>query len=313
MIKKLFEVFPYLEVLTRQIYKFALGHGFLKKRVVPNEKAKKVQNIDIKALDDFLDRMGVKEGDTLIVHSSMSGIKGFGITAEELIERLEIRIGEEGMLFMPTYPDYESNGMALSFDEIDEKVYTYSVKDTKGWTGYITEVFRKKAGTKRSFYPNNTLSARGKNVERVFEGELDTDLAFDKKSAWNYCMKKHAKVLFLGIHAHHSISEIHIAEDLMDEEWPVKGWYTTRKYKIILDNGETVYKDCRVRKNYWTKYMVEYNGCARLRKSGNLIEEMIGNICVSCIPDICMLEQYVEENARKGDLIYFKIPRKYRK
>lgn len=309
---KLFEIFPYLEVYARIIYKFMINHGILRTRVVPNEKANTVESVDIKELDKYLDEMGLKKGDTLIVHSSMGGIKGFGLTAEQVIDYLESKVGENGKLLMPTYPDYHGTGNAVSFEEIDNTLYEYDVNNTKGWTGYITEVFRKKEGTIRSSYPNNSLSVRGKDIESIFEGELDTDLAFDEKSVWNYCMKNHAKVLFLGIHAHHSISEIHIAEDLMDSRWPVKGWYTTRHYRII--NGDKITKkDCRVRKNFWTKYMVEYNGCARLRKSGNLREGKIGNICVSFIPDIYELEQFVEKNAEKGDLIYFKIPRKYRR
>jgi aminoglycoside 3-N-acetyltransferase len=311
-VSKLFEVFPYAEVYARIIYKNMLKYGILKRRLIPNEKAKTVEKVDISKLNDLIDKMGVKEGDMLIVHSSMSGIKGFGLSAEEIIKYFQNKIGKNGILLMPTYPEYNSLGKTDSFDEVDNILYEYNVQETKGWTGYITEVFRKQDGTVRSCYPNNSLSAQGSNIERIFERELETDLAFDKKSVWNFCRENHAKVLFLGIHAHHSISEIHIAEDLMDDKWPVKGWYTTKRYRIVNGDKE-IYKDCRVRKNFWTKYMVEYNGCARLRKSGHLIEGMLGNICVSYIPDLFEFEKFVERQAEKGDLIYFKIPRKYRK
>lgn len=309
---KLFEMFPYAEVFARIIYKYAMRHHILKKRIVPNEKAKNIEKVDIKELDEFLDKMGVKEGDTLIVHSSMSGIKGFGLSAEEILSYLEKRVGPQGYLVLPAYPDYKEMGIVSDYNEIDDTEYEYDVLNTKSWTGYLTEVFRKQNGTIRSCYPNNSLAVRGQNLETVFENELKSDLAYDRNSVWNFCMNNHAKILFLGIHAHHSISEIHIAEDYMDKEWPVEGWYAIRNYKIITEKG-VVKKQCRVRKNFWTKYMVEYNGCARLRKEGLLLEGKLGNICVSFVPDIFCLEKYVEECAKKGDLVYFKIPRRYRK
>jgi aminoglycoside 3-N-acetyltransferase len=242
----------------------------------------------------------------------MSGIKGFGLTADEIIDYLLNKVGNNGTLFMPTYPDFPTINSKLKYEEHYEDILVYDPDNTKAWTGYLTEVFRHRNNTVRSKYPNNSLAAMSPYNEKIFEGELSSDLAFDKNSAWNYCMETHAKVLFLGIHAHHSISEIHIAEDRMDENWPVKGWYTEKKYKIIMGDKH-IEKTCRVRKSFWNKYMVEYNGCYRLRKKGLLVERKIDNICVSYVPDVYKLEKFVEERAREKDLIYFKIPRRYMK
>ena len=203
------------------------------------------------------------------------------------------------------------NKKKLTFDETYEEEFVYDVNNTKAWTGYITNVFRNRSDVYRSYYPNNTLAAWGKNKEQIFRDENDTDLAFGKNSAWKYCVDHHAKVLFLGIHAHHSLSEIHIAEDYLDEQWPIKGWYTSKKYRII-DGKKEFERTCRVRKNYWTKYMTEYYGCYRLRKEKLLVESKLGNINYSIVPDLYKFEKYVEDCARKGDLLYFRIPSKYK-
>ena len=312
MIQKLFEHFPYLEVITRHAYKKLLEIGILKKRIVPNEKAEDVKKVDPIELTYMLEDVGVKKGDVLIVHSSMKGIKGFGMSPQEVIDYLKSLVGTEGMLLMPTYPDYPSENSKYIFNEKYNEIYEYDVEQSPAWTGLITNIFRKQEGVIRSSYPNNTLSAWGKDNSKPFLSEMETDLAYDRSSAWIYCVDNHAKVLFLGIHAHHSLSEIHIAEDYLDKDWPVTGWYTEKQY-IIKNNGNTIEKTCRVRKNFWTKYMTEYYGCYRLRKKGVLIEGKIDNINYSIVPDLFEFEQYVEECAQKGDLLYFRIPRKYKK
>lgn len=308
--QKIFEHFPIMEVFVRLIYKKMLETGILKKRIVPNEKAKTEEKVDIEELQKYLTCQGIQKGDTLIVHSSMKGIRGFGLQPEEIIDILKNLVGNEGLLLMPVYPQYAETREKLVFHETYQEIFQYDVNKTKAWTGILTNLFWQSEGVVRGRYPNNTLAAWGKKNKEPFLDEMESDLAFDAHSAWRYCVDKHAKVLFLGIHAHHSLSEIHIAEDYLDERWPVKGWYTTKQYRILTNEG-VIEKQCRVRKAFWTKYMTEYYGCYRLRNEKLLVEEKIGNINVSVIPDLCKFERYVEQCAVKGDLLYFRIPRKY--
>lgn len=307
-----FEHFPVMEILARIVYKKALELGILKNRIVPNEKAKAIEEVSINDLKENLTEAGIKKGDILIVHSSMKGIRGFGMAPEEIINYLKDLVGEEGMLLMPVYPQYPDSVTKLQYNEAYPKAYEYDVDNTASWTGLITNLFWKSEDVTRSHYPNNTLSAWGKNSTEIFREEMISDLAFGKHSAWGYCVEKSAKVLFLGIHAHHALSEIHIAEDFLNEKWPIKGWYTQKSYRII-SGGKLVEKTCRVRKAFWTKYMTEYYGCYRLRKKKLLQEGKVGNINYSVIPDLKEFVKYVEGCAIKGDLLYFRIPRKYRK
>lgn len=308
----LFEHFPMMEILARIVYKKALELGILKNRIVPNEKAKAIEKVNINDLKKNLIKAGIKKGDVLIVHSSMKGIRGFEMAPEEIISYLKDLVGEEGMLLMPAYPQYPDSVTKMQYNEVYSETYEYDVNNTASWTGLITNLFWKGEDVTRSHYPNNTLSAWGKNSTEIFREEMRSDLAFDKYSAWSYCVERSAKVLFLGIHAHHALSEIHIAEDFLDEKWPIKGWYTQKRYRIIRD-GDVVEKVCRVRKAFWTKYMTEYYGCYRLRKRKLLREGKVGNINYSVIPDLCEFEKYVEDCAIKGDLLYFRVPGKYYK
>ncbi|MCM1048310.1 MAG: AAC(3) family N-acetyltransferase [Clostridiales bacterium] len=312
MMQQIFERFPTAEVATRTIYKKLLESGLLKKRIIPNEKDLKQESINIEELRKYLASFNIKQGDTLIVHSSMKGIRGFGLNPEEIIEFLKNIVGNEGTLLLPTYPQYPETKEKLTYDEIYQEVFQYDVNKTKAWTGMLTNLFWQSENVVRSHYPNNTLSAWGKEKKDFFSDEMESDLAFDKHSAWKHCVDRHAKVLFLGIHAHHSLSEIHIAEDYLDELWPIKGWYTKKKYEIKTDD-KVIEKECRVRKMYWTKYMTEYYGCYRLRKEGLLVEDKIGNINVSVVPDLYEFEKYVEQCALNGDLLYFRIPGRYYK
>lgn len=310
-LKSLMEHYSWLEVMARRITRyFSFPKKILKK--INTKKKKNIglgEHVGATVLKDYLRGQGITNGDILIVHSSLRPLKCFGMSPEDVIDMLLELVGETGTLVMPAFPMYDEH-ISGKFEEISTQEYVYDIQESPAWTGIITDLFWRRADVIRSRFPDNPLAAHGKYAKEMFEQEKEGDLAHGQYSAWKFCSEHHAKVLFLGIPAFNAITEIHLSEDILDEDWPILGWFKERKYEIR--DGEKVYKRItRIRKQFWSKYLTEYRCSYELRKHNLLKEELLKAVPISYIPDLAKLEEFVTERALEGDLLIFRIPKRY--
>ena len=142
-----------------------------------------------------LERVGVKKGDTIFVHSSL---KSFGYVdggAETVIVSLKEAIGEEGTLVMPTLS--QKNWAT---------VYQDWTIDRPSDVGLITETFRKQPNTLRSNQETHSVAASGRLAKEITDGHTAFgprygaygDYAFSHSSPYQKMYDMGAKVLFLG-------------------------------------------------------------------------------------------------------------------
>ena len=117
-----------------------------------NRSQTHVSKDDIKA---GLVKLGLKRGDNVGVHSSLSS---FGVVdggVDTVIDALLEVVRNEGTIVTPTYstnrievgrtPDEAAAGVTWKF-----KLLPYDPKETSCWTGAIPEAFRKRKGVLRS-------------------------------------------------------------------------------------------------------------------------------------------------------------------
>ena len=82
-----------------------------------------------KAMEEQLRDLGVREGDILLVHSSIKALGLKDLKIESLIKSIENVLGEKGTLLMPT----------LSYKSVDgNNNDTFSVKDTPSDVGALS-------------------------------------------------------------------------------------------------------------------------------------------------------------------------------
>lgn len=312
-IRKIFAYIPQLEVCSRILYK-----DYLRKRDSKIEKKYLKDHVpEQKEVPEFFNKLADKigelnhcRGEILIVHSSMDALERAGKTADEILDFLTSLIGKDGTLVMPAYPFYMPQEIELKFDEEEEPVKKYNPKITPAWTGGLPNAMCGRPGALRSLFPNNTLVAIGKEAECMMEHNLEADVSHGEHSAWKYCSDRHAKILYLGIEPFHALSLIHIAEDMLDEKWPVKGWYKKQKY-VIHYNGQTMEKECRVRKRFWSRYLTEQYCARKLQKAGLLFIGDIQGIPIAFINDCNKVTEFVLDSVKKGDLLFYRIPERY--
>ena len=297
----LFERIPYLEVFCRRVFYFFKSDKKVNKNI--KKKKKKPIKVCLKAKDYFLQTiksLGIKKGDTLIVHSGYSELKVTGLTIEEIISFLFEILGESGTLVMPAYPDYSNQ---------DKEPFIYDVTNSKSWTGAIPNYFCFSLGAKRSMFPNNPLACMGAKADAILKLNQESVYPHGVNSAWYNCVCEHAKILFIGTNIAHSNTVVHVAEDLLGDEFPIENWYEKVSYQVIYDN-KTIPVVVNQRRQFWSRYIDENRNTRRLKKKGLALETIKYGIHIGFIKDSNDVMSEILNRAKNKKLEY-KIPKKY--
>lgn len=303
---KIMEHFRFVELIIRKFYySFDFIHEFMSHKY--EEISKIERGSDSKKCSDwnkiasYIDSLGIKKGDILIIHSSADGMRKVNVQPKEIINYLFGLIGETGTLVMAAYPN---------LDKIDENGdILYDPRRTAVSTGLLPFIFCRMKNTIRSNCPLNSLAANGYEAKAIMKHNLEGDLAFGSGSAWDYCVQKHAKILFLGVPIYHSNTVTHVVEDLMGEAWPIKNWYETKQYRIKTENGEII-REFRNRRQFWAKYTTQHWNTALYKKNNLLKETVIDDVSIGYNPDAYQLVEFLKNRVLNNKLP-FVIPRRY--
>lgn len=177
---------------------------------------KKSRHIELKDLIMDLKDMGIKQGDIILVHSSLKSI-GYVIGgAKTVIEALMEVIGQEGTLVIPTYP---LSGTMLS--KCLKNDYIFDYKSTPTGLGSIPAEFLKVEGIFRSIHPTHSISAFGKYAREITEKHHLGNKTYGVNSPWGKVIELNGKFLGIGISLGPT-TQYHFIEDIMGEEFPVK-------------------------------------------------------------------------------------------
>jgi len=315
VLNDLFGRFPSLEVATRVVYKRLQSNKYVEKLSQKYRGDKPQKNKEHNKLwEDYkrrIEELPIDNGDILIVHSSLDGLEDFNIKKEEIIDFLRGLVGDSGTLVMPAFPFYRENHVVIQFNEQEEPVKKYNPRLTPAWTGLLPNYLCTIKGAIRSLFPYNSIVAIGGEAEAMTRDNLKGQAPHGRYSAWEYCMRRHAKVLFLGVSPVHSTTEIHLTEDLMFDNWPIKGWYKKQEYKLKIEkNGQDF--SCLERKKFWSQFVTEQY-CFRQLVINNILKyEKIDDVPLGYIDDLSTMTNFVMERVKKDrDLLFYRIPNKY--
>ena len=171
-----------------------------------------------------LERIGVRSGDVLVVHSSMKSMGHVDGGAECVIAALSDTLGDDGTLIFPTFTyrtSYED-----SF---------YSNKDTCSCVGLLSEVFRKTDGVYRTNHPTHSVAIKGRLVDSLIEGEELDDTPMGIHSPYRKLASVKAKILMLGCPLTHN-SYMHALEEDAQAVYSLRGH---QKYTVVDAEGKT--------------------------------------------------------------------------
>ena len=155
-------------------------------------------------LTEQLGQMGLKHGDTILIHSSMKAIG-------------EVEDGAEGVL--DVWQNYFADGLLLlpthTWANVNEDNPVYDPADTKSCVGILTNLFRKRPGVVRSLHPTHSMAAYGQGATEYVAGEELCNTPCTPGGCYDRLRHVDGKILLVGV-GHERNTFIHSVEEVLN-------------------------------------------------------------------------------------------------
>jgi aminoglycoside 3-N-acetyltransferase len=161
-------------------------------------------------INNFKDA-GIREGDAVLVHSSLSKLGFVDGGAKTIVNALEDLVGASGTILMPAFPAEGRN-----LDYILTKPI-FDVANTPSRMGSVSEYFRKLPGTFRSIHPTDSVCARGNDADWFTEGHKNMERPYAENSPFRRLCDRKGKILMLGTTLNGACTNLHTLEDAFDK------------------------------------------------------------------------------------------------
>lgn len=192
-----------------------------------------------------LEEIGVKSGQNMMVHTSLSSIGFVCGGAQIVIEALIEAVGEEGTIMMPTQTWKNLDpSTGVHWEEPEE--WWQTIRDN--WPAYdknitptntmgaVAEMFRQWPGALRSDHPARSVAAFGKHANYLTK-EHDLSNIFGEESPVGKLYELDGYVLLIGVDYDKNTS-IHLAD--VRANYPSK--HNVNESSAILVDGKRVWK-----------------------------------------------------------------------
>lgn len=241
-------------------------------------------------IKDALEKAGVKKGQNIMVHTSLSSL-GFVCGGPQMvIEALLEGVGVEGTIMMPTQSWKNLDPTAgVHWEEPEEwwqlirdnwPAYDKNITPTNTM-GAVAEMFRKWEGTHRSDHPARSVAAWGKNAEYLTKDHDLSDI-FGESSPLAKLYDLDGDVLLIGV-GYDKNTSLHLAD--VRAEYP--GKHMAKESSAMMVNGkrewvtyETLFVDGEdfdaigedFEKSHTVKKVSLGNGMIRFMKQRELVD-----------------------------------------
>jgi aminoglycoside N3'-acetyltransferase len=257
---------------------------------------RRFRSYDAAALKIRLREMGIRSGDTLMIHTAFGRQLGFQGPPSALIEAYQEAVGPSGNLLMVSMPYFSSTSEYL------KSLKEFDVRTTPSKMGLISEMFRRMPGVVRSLHPTHPVLALGPKAEWIVSGHEDCLFPCGPGSPFGKLAELQGKVLFHGVTEFHFTFH-HYLEDMVKDDLPFP-LYESEPYRVkvvdALGGSRTMVTYAFTREAISRRRVhVLFDELAR---RGQLIRSRIGNTGIVVMATADTVET-TRDLARKG--IYF--------
>ena len=216
-------------------------------------------------LTNDLKNMGLKQTDTIMVHSSMKAIGPVDGGADTVVD-VFMEYFKEGLFMTPTH----------TWAQMSEEYSLFDPSTEPACVGIIPNIFRQREGVVRSLHPTHSIAAYGPRAASYIEGEENVKTPCQPGGCWSRLLEEEAKILMLGC-THIRNTFIHAVEELLDV--PERLTEKPVDFQIKMPDGSI--KEVSVHRHYnrlqphiseeYDKLMQAYYDCdaAKLVKFGD--------------------------------------------
>ncbi len=182
----------------------------------------------VEALTDDLRSMGIKQGDALMVHSSLKSIGWVDGGPDAVIDAILSVVGDSGIVFMPTL-----TATVAGKGSSEMSTYAFDSKETPSRVGKITETLRRRPNAGRSEHPTHSLAAIGKDAEVLVKGHGGDASTFDINGPYGKYIGLDATIVFIGTGMGCNTT-LHVSED-----WAALPYMdNAAKARVMTPDGE---------------------------------------------------------------------------
>lgn len=185
--------------------------------------------LTVESLAAQLQACGLRAGQTVLVHSSLSALGWVAGGAQAVIMALLEALGADGTLMMPAHSNANTDPGQWRNPPVPEAwwgiirahwpAYDPDRTPTRAM-GAIPELFRTWPGVIRSAHPSGSFAAHGPSAHALIDGHtLESIFGDDSPIGHLYALDGH--VLLLGV-GHFNNTSLHLAE--FRAQWPGKAW-----------------------------------------------------------------------------------------
>ncbi|MDT8340393.1 MAG: AAC(3) family N-acetyltransferase [Longimicrobiales bacterium] len=135
--------------------------------------------------------LGVREGDTLMVHSSFPATSGFTGKPGDVIDALREVIGTGGHIMMVSLPY-----TGATVDHL-ERGLVFDVRRTPSRMGIVSEFFRRRPGVLRSLHPSHPILVEGPEAGAMVRGHEEALFPCGPGSPFQAGMDRDGKIVLL--------------------------------------------------------------------------------------------------------------------
>jgi aminoglycoside 3-N-acetyltransferase len=162
--------------------------------------------IDYKTLRDNFKNIGLKHGDTVLVHSSLKSIGYVEGGADTVIDALLAAVGDKGTILMPSFQK------GSEFFLVDRGC-RFDIVNSCSEMGIISETFRKRPGVIRSLSPTHCTAGIGPLAKEILSGHEKCKVSCGWGSPYHKIVEAGGKIILLGVD-HSSNTTLHFLENI---------------------------------------------------------------------------------------------------
>jgi aminoglycoside N3'-acetyltransferase len=185
---------------------------------------------------DLLERIPA-DTEILMIHSSYDRLLPmYTGRPQDIVDALIAACGANTTLVMPAF---FLGGRTRNKREYYE-AHAFDVKRTMSEMGLLTEVFRRAPHVLRSLHPTHSICARGPLADQLTATHHLAFTRTGKGTPFELMAQRRCAIAGLGVEYFRVLTQTHIAEDMLGDEFPIDFSKETFPVTMIDRDGRTV-------------------------------------------------------------------------